>query len=101
LKIEAQQIPEGCDFVLRVDRPITAEAAARVREHAMAQLPGRNVLVLGPEVEIEFLPDMKRIEEKVDTLIAALAAEGEEDPPVRSLDNGRTFAARDDKRGLG
>jgi hypothetical protein len=41
----------------------------------------------------------KRIEAKLDTLIAALA--DEEDPPVRSLDNGRTFAARDDKRGLG
>jgi hypothetical protein len=44
---------------------------------------------------------LARIEHKLDTLIAALAAEGEEDPPVRSLDNGRTFAAREDKRGLG
>jgi hypothetical protein len=42
---------------------------------------------------------MNRIEHKLDALIAALA--DEEDPPVRSLDNGRTFAARDDKRGLG
>ena len=42
----------------------------------------------------------KRIEQKLDRLIEALAGEDEEEP-VRSLDNGRTFAPRDDRKGLG
>lgn len=43
----------------------------------------------------------KRIEQKLDTLIAALAGDDEEEQPVRSLDDGRTFPARNDRKGLG
>ena len=46
------------------------------------------------------LSQLDRIEHKLDTLIAALADDGEGDPPLTSLD-GRTFAARDDTKGLG
>lgn len=50
--------------------------------------------------DAELREAMRRIEHKLDALIAALAQD-EEEPPARSLDNGRTFAARDTSRGLG
>lgn len=48
----------------------------------------------------ELLEVVRRVERKLDTLIAALAAEDEDDGTVKSLD-GRTFAPRDDSKGLG
>jgi hypothetical protein len=70
MNIIAEQIPEGCDLVLRVDRLITSETAQRIRDHAAQCLPGRKVLVLTPEITVEFLPDMRRLEAKVDQLLA-------------------------------
>lgn len=43
---------------------------------------------------------LNRIEHKLDTLIAALA-DGDDEKSLTSLDDGRTFAARNDRRGLG
>ncbi len=42
-----------------------------------------------------------RVEAKVDALIEALAAEEEDEQPMRSLDDGRAFPSRDDRKGLG
>lgn len=45
---------------------------------------------------------LNRIEQKLDTLIAALAqGDDADDQPVVSLDDGRAFKARDTDRGLG
>lgn len=48
----------------------------------------------------ELLEAVKRVEHKLDTLIAALAA-GEDDQPEASLDDGRTFQPRKARQGLG
>lgn len=48
----------------------------------------------------ELLEAVRRVERKLDTLIAALATEEDDDGVVQSLD-GRTFAPRDDSKGLG
>lgn len=47
----------------------------------------------------EALETLRRIERKLDALLAALAEE--QDEPVTSLDDGKAFPTRDDRRGLG
>lgn len=51
----------------------------------------------------ELREQMDRIEQKLDALIAALAAEApeDEDEAIVSLIDGRSFAARKEGRGLG
>ena len=51
--------------------------------------------------EAELVEALRRIERKVDTLIAALAMEEEGEEFVKSLDGGREFAPRNDRGGLG
>lgn len=57
-----------------------------------------------PQYELASVPArLQRIEQKLDLLLAALAAEDEdaaEGQAVHSLDGPRTFAARDARRGL-
>lgn len=98
-------LPEGVDLVLSTQLRLSDETAQRLRSSLEERLPGRRVFVLGDGLKLAPLNNIEalsRIEQKLDTLIAALAGDDdEEEQPVRSLDDGRTFPARNDRKGLG
>jgi hypothetical protein len=101
LGVKEQPLPDG-DLLVVVNGHVSEEAAHRIREH-IATTIGRRALVVGKGITVHPLVTADRllaIERKLDILIAALAEDGEESPTT-SLDDGRTFAARDASRGLG
>lgn len=55
-KGELHTIPAGADLVLKVDRILSNQQAETLKRYAQQALPGRRVLVIGPELELLALP---------------------------------------------
>lgn len=85
---DMRTIPADGDLVLTVPRVLSREQRAQLMEHVGHALPGRKVLILDGEMQLRRVVDnerLDRIESKLDTLIAALASD-DEDERQYSLD---------------
>ena len=101
--IERMQLDPSDTIVLSSEHTLDTDTCARLKKHLEGLLPGHKVLVLDGGLRISAIgheSGLRRIEEKLDRLIEALAEEGIE-PPARTLD-GELFpnAERDQTKAL-
>jgi hypothetical protein len=94
-------LPDG-KVVFEIDRNLTAEQYERLREFLQRGLEGDALaVVLPPGVRMVTNPaQLDRIEQKLDTLLQALADEGEEEVAT-TLDGEVAGRDRDQTQGLG
>lgn len=96
LDLDCSALAPNGDLALTVPHALSAEQRALLMEAVARALPGRKVLILDAGMRIGRVDDcerLDRIESKLDTLIAALAAD-DEDEPQYSLDGDRIPAER-------
>lgn len=101
-KIQLDGVPAEGDLVLTVARALTDKQREQLRSSLEDALPGRKVLVLQDGMKLGRLGDQEqlaRIESKLDTLIAALASD-DEDEPQFTLDGDRMPPDRKDGQPL-
>lgn len=82
VEMELDSVPDG-DLVLTIRRQLSVEEIHRILKQFNEALPGRRVLILDEDLELRAIDNDKqlaRIEQKLDTLIEALAADGDEEP---------------------
>lgn len=101
-EMDLDALPEG-DLVLHVPMLLSKDQRERIAAHFSVALPDRKVLVIDGGMTLSTIghtAQLQRIEQKLDALLKALAAEDDGDDDVRSLD-GKRFPAREEGRSLG
>jgi F0F1-type ATP synthase delta subunit len=92
------------DVIVQLAKDLTQQQSTQLAKDLRAAFPHKRVVVLPPGVVVSHSEQLDRIEQKLDTLIAALADEQddqEKQGPIVTLD-GETVAAgdRDQTQGL-
>lgn len=93
------------DVIVQLTKDLTQQQSTQLAKELRAAFPHKQVVVLPPGVVVSHSEQLDRIEQKLDTLIAALAEEQddqEEQQHLVTLD-GETIAAgdRDQTQSLG
>jgi hypothetical protein len=100
--MQAVALQPGDALVVRMPLPLSDDHARRIAGIVKATFPGHEVLVLGG-ADLAVIANVDRlgaIERKLDQLLAALAADDEEEPRF-SLDGQPAGAERDGNQSLG
>lgn len=94
---------DGRDITVHLTEKLGAAELDDLVAGLKAAYPHRRVVVLPPGVTVRDSEQLDRIESKLDALLEALAAEGEEeqDEPTRSLDGELVPGERDQSQSLG